>query len=199
MARVFIVAGPPASGKTIFIKTLKNPHPSWRFLTASHFDLLPFFLSEKEIEENLKKDKELIRKLDPKKNTVVENSLFNAVFYHRFLKAETAKDFFNQAYKKYQKLNPLIIFFDTKPEISWRRQQKVFLDELKKQNINQEKEINHYLTLYQKTLFDLYPLWFNYLDKLSFEKIVIRNSYINEEEFIRQAFILFQKSLLNFD
>lgn len=196
MARLFVVAGPPASGKSTLIKLLANPYPSWRLITNNFFDFLPVLKEKKELEKNFDQDFKFIKDFNLKKNTVLENGILNAVYYHLFLGAKKTEAYFLKTQKIYQKLRPLIFYIDTKPEISFRRQQEDFKKLLHKNGIIKPELITRYLTLYQKSLYDLYPLFERYLNKLPFEKITLKNSYITQEEFIRQSFFEFQKITL---
>ncbi len=198
MARLFVIAGPPASGKTTLINLLKNPYPNWRFITDDFFNFLPLSLKKKpkELKKNLTKDIKINIHQDLIRNTIIENGILNSCYYHYFLSTKTGYQFFEKVLNKYKKITPVIFYIDTKPEISFRRQNESFLKYLAEENINQEKEINRYLTLYQRTLYDLYQLYEKYLEKIPFQKIIIKNSYISLDEFIRQSFIEFQKIVL---
>jgi|GEM_PF-3969045 len=196
MAKLFVIAGPPASGKSTLIKLLKNPYPSWRFVVNDFFDFLPILKKKEELEKNFEQDLRLIVKIKVQKNTVIENGPLNAVYYHHFLGAKKAERYFLKSIKIYKKLNPLIFFIDTKPEISFRRQQESFLQILAENNIDKVETINRYLSLYQKALYDLYPLFEHYLKKLPFEVTGIKNSYIGQDEFVRESFLILQKVIL---
>lgn len=203
MAKLITIAGPQSSGKTTLFNVLKNRYSGWRFIE----EINPYQIigkdhpggafTDKALEAKLiNKELKILKNIDSKRTTVIETGIFHVAYAEKFCGAKTAKRYLDNYIKIYQKFEPLIFFIDTKPEVSWRRRQEKYLERIKKLNITDEKETNRLLSKYQKCLFSLYPLWLKYLDKIPFEKIVFRNSYISEEEFIRESFLQIQKFLL---
>lgn len=203
MAKLIIIAGPQSSGKTTLFNVLKNRFQSWRFID----ELNPYRVVNKDhpgaafidkalelklLEEDLK----VIKTIDNKRTTVIETGIFHVVYGDKFCGAKIAQKYLEKYLKLHEKLESLIFFIDTKPEVSWRRRQNKYLERIKKLGISDEKEVTKHLAKYQKNLYSLYPLWLKYLEKCPYKKIVFRNSYINEDEFIREAFLQFQKFLL---
>jgi deoxyadenosine/deoxycytidine kinase len=190
MARLITIAGPQSSGKTTFLNVLKNRYQSWRFIPEA-------FSFDKKLElKIIKNELSLLKSLDDKRTTVIETGIFHLVYSEKICGAKIAQNYFKKYLAVYKKFEPLIFFIDTKPEVSWRRRQDKYLDRIKSLGINDEQEIAKRLSKYQKNLYALYPLWLKYLEKIPYQKIIFRNSYIAEDEFIREAFLQFQKFLL---
>lgn len=203
MAKIITIAGPQSSGKTILFNVLKNRYQNWRFIEevnpyqvidSSH---LGGAFTDKEQElKILDEDIKIFKSIDDKRTTVIETGILHVVYGEEFCGAKTAQKYLKKYLKLHEKLEPLIFFIDTKPEVSWRRRQNKYLERIKKLGITDEKEVAKHLAKYQKNLYSLYPLWLKYLKKLPYEKFIFRNSYISEEEFIREAFLQLQKFLL---
>jgi len=202
MAKLIIIAGPQSSGKTTLFKVLKNRYQNWRFIEEINpyqFDKNhpgAVFVDKKLQLKLLKKNLEVIKNIDSKRTTVIEGGIFNLVYGEKFCGAKTAQIYLKKSLKLYKNLDPLIFFIDVKPEVSWRRRQDIYFARIKKQGVTDEKEISKLLTKYQKNLYSLYPLWMKYLEKIPYQKIIFRNSYVGEDEFIREAFLQIQKFLL---
>jgi len=203
MAKLITIAGPQSSGKTTFFNLLKNRYKNWRFIEEINpYQLVDknhpgaVFLDKKLELKILNEDLKTIKSVNSKRTTVIETGIFHLVYGEKFCGVKTSQKYFNKYLKVHKKFESLIFFIDTKPEISWRRQQNKYLKRIKKAGITDEKKTAGRLAKYQKNLYDLYPLWLKYLKKIPYQKIVFRNSYISEEEFIRESFLQIQKFLL---
>lgn len=203
MARLITIAGPQSSGKTTLFNVLKNRYQSWRFIEELNpyqvvsKDHLGGAFIDKALElKFLEEDLKIIKTIDDKRTTVIETGIFHVVYGEKFCGAKIAQKYLEKYLKLHEKLKPLIFFIDTKPEVSWRRRQEKYLERINQAGVTDQKEITRRLAKYQKFIYDLYPLWHKYLEKIPFEKIVFRNSYISTEEFIREAFLQIQKFLL---
>jgi len=190
MARLITIAGPQSSGKTTFLNVLKNRYQGWRFIPEA------VFTDEKFEFKIIKNELSLLKSLDDKRTTIIETGIFHLVYSEKICGAKITQNYFKKYLSVYKKFEPLIFFIDTKPEVSWRRCQDKYLNRIKSLGINDEQETAKRLSKYQKNLYALYPLWFKYLEKIPYHKIIFRNSYIAEDEFIREAFLQFQKFLL---
>lgn len=91
----------------------------------------------------------------------------------------------------YKKYNPIIIFLDTKPRVSWRRRKPYYLERIKKSGITDVKEKQKMLKKYRQTIDDLYPLWLKWYKKFPFEKYMIKNSYKSYKKFVDEVFDTF--------
>jgi len=203
MAKLITIAGPQSSGKTTLFNILKNRYSGWRFIE----EINPYqvidknhpggaFTNKTHELKILDEDLRIFKSIHDKRTTVVETGILHVVYGEKFCGAKIAQKYLEKYQKIHNKLEPLIFFIDTKPEVSWRRRQGKYLERINNSGIKEEKEVTKRLAKYQKNLYSLYPLWLKYFDKLSYEKIIFRNSYIDEEEFIREAFLQIQKFLL---
>jgi len=203
MAKLVIIAGPQSSGKTTLFNVLKNRYPNLRFIDEVNVYQLAGenhpggAFSDKTLElKLLEEDLNRLKNVDDKRTTVIETGIFHLVYCEKFCGRDTARIYLEKYVQIYNKLQPLLFFIDTKPEISWRRRQEKYKDRIARAGITDEKDIIKKLSRYQKHLFALYPIWLKFFDKIPYEKIIYRNSYVSEAEFIREAFLELQKSLL---
>ena len=204
MIKLIIIAGPQSSGKTTAFNHLKSKFPDFHYRE----EINPYLLAGKNhlggafttrelelklVEADLLMLKNLnALKLNLYKAIILETSIFHLVYTEKFCGQKIANNFFEKYLLLQKKFNCLNIFIDTKPEVSFRRRYPTYLKRIKKQN----GEINsfEFLKRYQKTIYDLYPLWLKWYDRVPFNKLTIRNSFKTKKEFLLEM----EEKLLRF-
>ncbi len=193
MSLFITVSGPQSSGKsTVFkyleskyskrgIKFIKEINP-YEFKKTDH----PKYLSTHGIQETLTKmTLSSLGKITSKKNHIMETGPMQIVYVEKYEGLKKANLYFKKYLKIVKPLNPIIIFIDTKPEISFRRRKQTYITRIKKHNLqDRQKQL---LNEYKNKIFDLYPLWHKWLRKFPYKKIVIKNSYKSEDKFIKEV------------
>lgn len=198
--KLIIIAGPQSSGKTTVFKRLQQKYPHWSFFP----EINPYFFNKQHLGAAFadKKltlmvtDKEIEsakRLIGHKQTLVLETSIFHLVYVKFYAGEKEANQYFQTYLRLYDKFDPLIIFIDTKPEISWQRRKEKYLKRLA--NIPDPRIKNEMFSTYQQRLYDLYPLWLKYYYLIPFKKIMIRNSFKTYERFINEVLTNLQSLL----
>ena len=115
----------------------------------------------------------------------METGIFHLVYAEKFCGKKIANNFFYKYLTYHEKFDCKTIFFDTKPEISWHRRYPNYLKRIKDQN--RENNSFYILAKYQKTIYDLYPLWLKWYQKIPFEKVMIKNSFKTKKKFLQEV------------
>lgn len=204
MPKFIVISGPQSSGKTTIFSHLskKYGNKKIRFIpeispyTESGTDH-PRLLSPYEIQENLtKKTLTLLENIDKNSDYVMETGPMQIVYIEKYTGIEKAENYFKKYLKIITPLKPVIVFVETKPEISFRRRKNKYVERIKRHGLLSKKE--ELLEQYEKKIYDLYPLWHKWLDKYPFEKIVVKNNYKTKKKFISEMEGIF-RSLLSMD
>lgn len=189
MAKLIVLAGPQSSGKTTALNLLKEKYPNLTFLP----EINPFTFQKNHLggafaDTDMQKritntDLERTAGFVAKDGTyVVETGIFSLVYFERVFGAKKAEKQLKKYLTLYKKLNPTIIFIDTKPKFSWQRRKPYYLGRVKiaAKDLKTQKEM---MKTYKQMIFSNYLLWIKYLDLLPYNKIVIKNSFKTYEEF----------------
>jgi hypothetical protein len=146
----------------------------------------PKYLSTYGIQEELtKKTLAVMKNLGRKTNIIMETGPMQIVYIDKYSTPKKAEEYFKKYVEISKKLNPFIIFIDTKPNISFKRRRKTYEERIRRHKMdNKKKEI---LDQYEEKIYYLYPLWHKWLDRYPFEKKIIKNSYKKESEYIKEV------------
>lgn len=180
----FIIAGPQSSGKTTILQHLKKKHPQFLFIdetnqyTILNKNHLGSAYVTREIEEQIAKtDIKKIKKIDRSlKYIITETSIMHCVYHEIFMSKEDAKLYFNKYIKAYKRLHPVLLFIDTKPQVSWKRRRRKYIERIRKVGLLNSSKKKEMLAKYRRNIEKLYPLWIKYFKKIPFEKYMIKNS-----------------------
>jgi len=206
-----IIAGPQSSGKTTLFNFLKKKIKNAVFLE----EINPFTLVGKKhlggafvdlkiekqiINEDLKRLKKIISQKSKKELVIEETGIFHLIYLKKLANEEIRAHYFQKYFRLYNKIIPLIIFIDTKPQISWRRRKQIYLSRLK--NITDQKQKKLMLKKYQEKIFELYPQWRWLYRYLPFRKVIIKNSHKKKRDFLKETLkivdlFLHSKNLFN--
>lgn len=200
--RFITISGPQSSGKSTVFKYLSKKYSRrgikfveeinpYEHTKTDH----PKYLSTYGIQEVLtKKTLAVMKKLGNKTNIVMETGPMQIVYIDKYSNPKKAEEYFSKYVEISKKLNPFIIFIDTKPGISFKRRRKVYEERIDRHKmIHKKKEI---LKQYEEKIYDLYPLWHKWFKRYPFEKKIIKNSYKKEKQYIKEVEDVI-KSLLN--
>jgi nicotinamide riboside kinase len=196
MKKLMIIVGPQSSGKTTLFNFLKTKIKKALFLE----EINPFTLVGKKhlggafvdlklekqiINEDLKRLKKIVYQPSEKELVIEETGIFHLIYLKKLANEEICTHYFQKYFRLYNKIFPLIIFIDTKPQISWQRRKQIYLSRLK--NITDQKQKKLMLKKYREKIFELYPQWHWLYRYLPFKKIIIKNSYKKKRDFLKEA------------
>ncbi len=202
MAKLIIIAGPQSSGKTTVFQFLQKKFPSFRFVPETNMYSVAdknhrgAAYVKKDLEIKIvEKDLEKIEKISRSVRTVVmETGIFHLMYLEAIADKETAELYYLKYRKAHGKLQPVILFIDTKPAVSWKRRKPIYEKRIK--CLKEPKEKKQVMQKYSSTIERFYPLWHKWYKKFPFEKYMIRNSYKTEEAFLKETMALFRKYII---
>lgn len=196
-----VIAGPQSSGKSTVFNYLKEKYPQHNFLP----EINPYTFVKKDqsvhkkmdnlniqkliFKEDYKRTKQLVNSNDV---SIIETGIFNVVYMHNIVGKEAANKQMETYISIYKKINPYIIFVDTKPQISWKRRKTEYMERISLKEKDQSKQI---MAFYKDRIFKLYPLWMYYFEYMPFKKVMIRNSYKEQNEFLKETLAKVQSIL----
>lgn len=191
---LFIIAGPQSSGKTTILKYLKKKFPYFLFINETNqYSLLNknhlggAFVT-REIEEqivkaDIKKVEEIDRSL---KHIVIETGIMHCAYLEVFMSKTDARSYFHKYIQAHKGLHPILIFIDTKPQVSWNRRRRTYIERIIQAGVIDSFKKKEMLAKYKRNIENLYPLWIKYYKKIPFEKYMIKNSNKTWEKFERE-------------
>jgi deoxyadenosine/deoxycytidine kinase len=195
MAHFITIAGPQSSGKSTAVDHLKKKYPNWYFLetidpyTIGGMEHSGAAYTDRDLQINMMKI-ELI-KINAMKNKnnpmfVAELGIFRLVYAHYFYHKKLADEYFEPYLQAYDAFDSHLIFIDAKPEISFQRRKKSYVERIKNRGVKDKKSFDKSLKKYQDTVYHLYPHWLRFYEKLRYPKTLIKNSYISEQEYLTE-------------
>ncbi len=218
MACLLIIAGPQSSGKTTVFNLLKNyliddRQPDKRVAFLSEINPYCFVnknhlgaaFVDKKLQiaianADLKRIQKIIdnnfdhdRGKSCDKTYLIETGIFGLVYFEHILGRKKAEIYFKKYLEMYKHFSPIILFIDTKPEISWKRRKPKYLERIKNSGVIDPKKKAAMLKKYRGIIDALYPLWLKWYKKFPFEKYMIRNSYKTERAFLKEIVGLCKK------
>lgn len=194
MSKLFIIAGPQSSGKSTVWNLLKNEYRRFNFIPETNqYSIVGndhpggAFVTYEIEKKILDRDVKVIKSIDRKRPvSVIETGIFHLLYAEKICDKKTADVYFKKYLKAHKNLEPVVIFIDTKPPVSWHRRRKKYLARIHKSGVTDPEEVKKTLLKYRKTIFNLYPLWIKYLKKIPFRKVVIKNTYKSRDRFLRR-------------
>lgn len=197
ITRLIIIAGPQSSGKTTALNLIKKKFPNLTIINETNqYSLvskkhLGGAFVTKEIEQKiLDTDIKVVAKINRSLPVVViETAIFHMVYGEYYCNKQLAKKYYSKYIHCHKNLHPIIIFINTKPEISWKRRKPIYLKRIKDNEIIIPSVKKTVLNKYRKIIYNLYPLWLKYYKIIPFEKYMIRNS--------NKSYFKFKKELLD--
>lgn len=189
------IAGPQSSGKTTALKHLQEKHKDWIFVE----EINPYTVTganhpggayvDSDLETNIIKIQ--LAKMEAIKDrldqmAVAETGIGHVVYTQFFVGKKIADKFYDDYIRLYNGLNPFIIFIDTTATISFERRKNKYEKRIKERGIVKKKEAEGALKKYRNTIFDLYPLWIKFYEKLPYPKVKIENSSLNQGKFLNE-------------
>lgn len=196
MNHFITIVGPQSSGKTTALEYLRKKYPKWHFVeeinpyTIASRDHLGGAYSNEELQIKISEITLIkIRSIENSYNpvSIIESGIGNLIYTRFFSSKKLAEEYFEKFYNEYDKLNPFIIFIDTKPEVSFLRRKEKYIERIKKQGMTNPKQFSNSLNKYEKIIYDLYPHWIKFYEKLPYPKFLIKNSYISEAKFFQEV------------
>ncbi len=202
MAKLIIIAGPQSSGKTTVFQFLQKKFPAFHFVPETNMYSVigknhpgaAYVTKDLEIQivkKDIKKIKAIPRTVQI---AVMETGIFHLMYLEAIADKKTAETYYLKYRKAHGKLQPVILFIDTKPAVSWKRRKPIY--EKRITHITDSKERETVMKKYRSTIYRFYPLWLKWYKKFPFEKYMIRNSYKTEEAFLKETMALFRKYII---
>ena len=203
--RYVIIAGPQSSGKTTAVNYLSTFYMG---KVIVHREINPLLLYPKtarlgsiaatgEMQNKIMRAdlRRLKMVTNESKTHLAETDVFHLVYILLYLGEEAYKRAFQEYKEALTNFRTTVIFINTKPEVSFARRKEEYAKrvaaEVIRQEIPLEKEqdfTNKMLTVYQKRITDLYPLWLRVFNELNFceAKIEVENNGLSEKGFVKQ-------------
>lgn len=190
---LLVIAGPQSSGKSTAFRYLQKIYKKVNFVPEvnpvtivgnSHFGGA---FADRKIQKiiagiTLQKLAEFSR---TNNIYISETSIFGAVYYEKICGEKEANDYLEKLINICKKFKIIIIFIDTKPQISWSRRKNIYLKRIK--HIKKASEKKKMLDIYKKNLFDLYPIWLKYYHLFPYQKFMIKNNRKSFSKFIKEV------------
>lgn len=183
--KLIIIAGPQSSGKTTVMKLLEKKYPHIPFIEETNQYTVvdknhlggAYVNSQTETfinDEVIKKIEAVSREQNIE---FIESGIMHCVYLEKFCGERTAEKYLKKYLRAQVGLKPILLFIDTKPNISWRRRREIYLKRIDKTGITDAKRKKEMMGKYRANIFTLYPLWHKYFHLIPFEKYMIKNSY----------------------
>lgn len=207
--RLIVIAGPQSSGKTTSLNLLKQKYPNFNYLeeinpyniTNNNHQGAAFVNKNMQINIaniDIRRTKNILvdqlshdRGNNGKTNNayIIETGIFGLVYFERLMEIKNTDIYYKKYLSIYKKFDPIIIFIDTKPTISWKRRKPIYLKRIKDNGIIAPSDKKAALKKYRQIIYDLYPLWLKYYNKVPFDKYMIKNS--------NKSYSRFKQELIN--
>ena len=175
---LFIIAGPQSSGKTTILQHLKKKFPLFLFINETNqYSLLNknhlggAFVTREIEEQIVKADIKKVEEIDRSLNhIVIETGIMHCAYLEVFMSKKDARSYFHKYIQAHKGLHPILIFIDTKPQVSWNRRRRIYIERIIQAGVIDSSKKKEMLAKYQGNIEKLYPLWIKYFHKVSFEK-----------------------------
>ncbi len=199
---LFEFAGPPSSGKTTVLKYLKkrfsgrlkiyeeiNPYTFFKDHKGGAY--VDFELEVRIIKADLARTREIVASGEP---ALVETGVFHLAYLKRFAEKEGTKEA-RELYSKFEKeylelfssVRHLVIFIDTKPEVSWIRRRAYYRQRVEKIIKEKGGKVRKLMRKYKDNLFELYGYFKGLYESLPLQKVRLKNNYRKEERFLMEV------------
>lgn len=195
MTKLIIIAGPQSSGKTTCLNYLKKNHKDWEFVDEvnprtitgkKNFGAINTNadLEQKILEEDIKNIQNIDRN---RKIVILESGIFHYVYARHFLYKKLADHYYLEYLKAHEKLNPYVIFIKTDLDVCFARRKPKYLKRILEKGVTDQNVINQFLDEYKEVMRAIYPYWFDCYKKVPFSKLMIENSNIEKNIFLKEA------------
>ncbi len=206
MTKLLIIAGPQSSGKTTIFELLQKKYPRFTYVPeVNQFGILSkkhmgSAYVTRDVELMITKEDIKVTKRIPRNgnSVVMETGVFHIAYLEKFAGRKTADEYYPRYISAHQRLNPTILFIDTKPKTSFKRRKHIYLKRIRDAKITDPEVKRHMLQKYKKNIYDLYPYWIKYYKKFPFKKIMIKNSRRDYDSFIEEVLEKTRKYFLDF-
>lgn len=183
--KLIIIAGPQSSGKTTIMKLLEKKYPYIPFIEEENqFTLVNknhlggAYVNDKT--EKLINDVVIakIKEIDRSQDIVfIESGIMHSSYAEYYCDENTAKNYLKKYIRAHIGLHPILFFIDTKPQISWRRRKKTYIQRINRAGVTNPQKRKEMLEFYHTRINNIYHLWHKYFHLIPFEKYMIKNSY----------------------
>lgn len=202
--RLIVVAGPQSSGKTSTLKLISDKFPhlpiinetnQYGLISKKHMGgaFVTCEIEKKILETDIKLVAEINHKLPV---IVIETGIFHLVYAEYLIGKKEADQYFRNYLKAHQNLEPIVLFINTLPSVSWKRRKSIYLQRIKDNNIVNQQEKKEMLRKYRNNIYRLYPLWLKYFKKIPYKKYKINNSRKSRIDFERDIIKLISKLIV---
>lgn len=190
--KLIVIAGPSSSGKSTLFNLVGKKYPSVHLLHETNpYTLVgnrhlggafvDHSLEIKITEASIKRLKSIFKQ---NKLIVIESDIFHLSYVKKMCDKKTLNRYRKQFYELYNKLHATIVFIDTKPHISFQRRRPIYLKRVAHKDPKTQREM---MNTYRSNIFTMYPLLKELYDELPFEKIMIKNSYKSQLQFLKES------------
>ncbi len=199
--KLIIIAGPQSSGKTTAFQFLKKIRPDFLYIPETNMYSIiskshrgAAYVTKTNERIILKNDIGIHRTIPGNiAAAVIETGIFHLIYAEAILGLKQATKYYQQYCSALKEFNPVIIFIDTKPEVSWKRRKSTY--EKRTANMNNPKERKNAMKKYKQTMFRFYPVWIKWYERFRFKKYMIRNSLQSKKVFLESIQIISEEYL----
>lgn len=192
--KLIIIAGPQSSGKTTIMKLLEKKYPHIHFIeetnqfTVIDKNHLGGAYVDNQTERHINDVViEKIKAIDRNQSVIfIESGIMHSPYMEYYCDEKTARSYLKKYINAHEGLHPLVFFIDTKPQISWKRRRKAYIQRIDKAGITNLNKRKGMLDFYRTRISNIYPLWHKYFNLITFEKYMIKNSYKKWDVFERE-------------
>lgn len=205
MTQLITIAGPQSSGKSTALRIIQKQFPQF----IIYPEVNPYTVESKKHKGGAYTNSELSKKIVeidiqnivniPCNNNnihILETGILHLSYIEKICGYECAKEYFQKYLIAYKNLDTTIIFIDTKPEVSWKRRRKKYLNRIKNNAITDSNRISEELKKYRQMLETIYPLWLKYYHQAPFKKYIIKNSKMNTTIFSNELLRIIKKIII---
>ncbi|MEK7078478.1 MAG: AAA family ATPase, partial [Patescibacteria group bacterium] len=168
--KLIIIAGPQSSGKTTIMELLEKKYPHIPFIK----EINPFTIisknhlggayvddeTERKITDaDIKKIKDINRN---QKIVVMETGILHCAYIEYYCGIKAVQQYLQAYIKAHEGLHPIIFFIDTKPQISWKRRRKNYIQRIHRAGVTDAKKRKEMLEFYCTRIGNIYHLWHKY-------------------------------------
>ena len=124
----------------------------------------------------------------------METGVFHLAYLKRFAEKEGTKEA-RKLYSKFEKeyvelfssVRHLVIFIDTKPEVSWIRRRAYYRQRVEKIIKEKGGKVRELMRKYRDNLFELYGYFKGLYESLPLQKLKVDNNYRKEDSFLKEV------------
>ncbi|MBI4972996.1 AAA family ATPase [Candidatus Roizmanbacteria bacterium] len=192
--RLIVIAGPQSSGKTTIMNLLEKKYPHIPFIeetnqfTVVDKNHLGGAYVDNQTERQINDvDIAKIKEIDRSRSALfMETGILHTTYAEYYCDEKTAQSYLEKYIKAHEGLDPIIFFIDTKPQISWKRRRKTYIQRIDRAGVTDVNKKKEMLEFYRTRIINIYHLWNKYFRLIPFEKYMIKNSYKSWERFEKE-------------